>query len=295
MGTWTESPTYSFTTFGDSNSKSVSFSLITDTHEHVDWIRNYMKIIDWNKTDFLVNNGDVVDYAQNRQQLFSNAITPLVRPLAHSKPLLYVRGNHENRGQFARELFKYLPPIKEGMYYYSGDNGPLHFVVLDTGEDKDDTTSVYAGLNDFQEYRREEYDWFSRHIDTSESLKKAPFRVIFMHQPQWGFTGGENDKWTALANKANINIILAGHWHRFGWFKPGEFHGNKYYMLVLGQHQVENVTVSDKYMDIEVKNDDNKVIFSARLDTKGNLKESYMAEELKAEQDKMLQRMKRSK
>ena len=295
MGTWTESPTYSFTTFGNSNSKSVSFSLITDTHEHVDWIRNYMKIIDWNKTDFLVNNGDVVDYAQNRQQLFSNAITPLVRPLAHSKPLLYVRGNHENRGQFARELFKYLPPIKEGMYYYSGDNGPLHFVVLDTGEDKDDTTSVYAGLNDFQEYRREEYDWFSRHIDTSESLKKAPFRVIFMHQPQWGFTGGENDKWTALANKANINIILAGHWHRFGWFKPGEFHGNKYYMLVLGQHQVENVTVSDKYMDIEVKNDDNKVIFSARLDTKGNLKESYMAEELKAEQDKMLQRMKRSK
>jgi hypothetical protein len=39
MGTWTEGPTYSFSTFGDSGSKSVSFSLITDTHEHVDWIK----------------------------------------------------------------------------------------------------------------------------------------------------------------------------------------------------------------------------------------------------------------
>ena len=295
MGKWTESPTYSFTTFSNSNSKSVSFSLITDTHEHVDWIRNFMKIIDWDKTDFLVDDGDIVDYAQNRQQLFASAITPLTSALRHSKPLLYVRGNHENRGQFARKLFKYLPPKEEGKYYYAGDNGPLHFIVLDTGEDKDDTTGVYAGLNNFEAYRREEYAWLKEHIENSASLKSAPFKVILMHQPQWGFTGGENEKWTALANKANINIILAGHWHRFGWFKPGEFHGNKYYLLVLGQRQVENVTVSDKFMNIEVKNDEDKVIFSAKLDTKGALKESYMAPELKESQDKMLQRMNSAK
>lgn len=281
MGTWTEGSVYSFTTFDSSTSKNISFSVITDTHEHTDWIRNYMKLIDWNKTDFLVDAGDIVNYVQNQQQLFEHAITPLTKPLAHSKPLVYVRGNHENRGPFARSLFKYLPPIQEGRYYYAGDDGPLHFVVLDTGEDKPDTTSVYAGLNNFKAYRHEEYQWFEKHVATSESLKKAPFRIIFMHQPGWGFTGEENKKWTALANNANTDLILAGHWHRFAWFKPGEFHGNNYYLLVLGQHQVENVMVSDQFITIEVKNDNNKSVFSAKIDKEGNLHNYYMAPELR--------------
>lgn len=273
MGKWTKEPTYSFTTFDNSKTNSVTFSVVTDTHEHVNWIRNYMDIINWDKTDFLVDLGDIVNYVQNRRQLFSNALTPLTKPLAHSKPLVYARGNHENRGPFARRLFKYLPPLHEGRYYYAGNDGPLHFIVLDTGEDKPDTTNVYAGLNNFKEYRSIEYQWFKKHVKTSKPLKKAPFRIIFMHQPGWGFTGGENKKWTELANKANIDLILAGHWHRFGWFKPGEFHGNNYYLLVLDQHQVENVKVTDKLINIEIKNDDNKLVFSVKIDTQGSLRE----------------------
>jgi predicted phosphodiesterase len=291
MGEWTKGPTYSFTTFANRESKRVSFSLITDTHEHVNWIKKYMHIIDWAKTDFLVDDGDIVNYVQNTHQLFAKAITPITKPLNHSKPLLYAIGNHENRGPYARSLYKYLPPIHEGKYYYAGNDGPMHFIVLDTGEDKPDTTNVYAGLNDFKDYRSQEYQWFKKHVKTSKTLRKAPFRIIFMHQPGWGFTGGKNQKWTELANRANIDLVLAGHWHRFAWFKPGQFHGNDYYLLVLGQRQVENVKVTDKFINIEVKNMDNKLVFSARIDSKGNLRKHYIAPKLKKREKKMLQKM----
>ena len=68
---------------------------------------------------------------------------------------MYVRGNHETRGRFARSLHDYIA-TPNGKFYYSFDAGPVHFVVLDTGEDKEDSHPAYSGLTDFTGYREEQ-------------------------------------------------------------------------------------------------------------------------------------------
>lgn len=96
-------------------------------------------------------------------------------------------------GPFARNLFDYIP-IHEGRYYYARDHGPAHFIILDSGEDKPDSTNVYAGLNRLKEYREMEYEWFKNHLETNESVKNSPFRIVLMHDPRWGWVDDENDK-----------------------------------------------------------------------------------------------------
>ena len=103
--------------------------------------------------------------------------------MARSKPLVYARGNHEWRGPFARALFPYVP-IEEGRFYFARDHGPMHLVVLDTGEDKPDETNVYARLNRSEPYLERELRWFEDHAQTSVRFREAPFRVVLMHQPR---------------------------------------------------------------------------------------------------------------
>ena len=152
-----ESPVHSFTTF-DRGKASTSFSVITDTHEDVPRINALMKMIDWNTTDFLVFDGDAFNWVDNEEQLFEQWMDPIAKALGQSKPLIYVRGNHDARGAFARDLFAYVP-TEEGRYYYARDHGPVHLVALDTGEDKVDSTNVYSLLNDFAAYRDREFAW----------------------------------------------------------------------------------------------------------------------------------------
>ena len=78
------------------------------------------------------------------------------------------------RGSFARRLYDYLP-THSGQFYYAFDSGPVHFLVLDSGEDKDDDTNVYAGLNRTEQYREQEFAWLQNHIQTDQRIKEARY------------------------------------------------------------------------------------------------------------------------
>ena len=80
-----ESSAYSFTTL-DRARPSISFSVITDTHEDVQRIDALMGMIDWKNTDFLVHEGDGVNWVENQCQLFDRWLGPLSEGLAHTKP-----------------------------------------------------------------------------------------------------------------------------------------------------------------------------------------------------------------
>lgn len=268
---WIESPTYSFTTFNRKKSK-INFSSITDTHEHVDWINKLMDMVDWNHTDFFVHTGDAFNYLQNEDQLFKNWLTPTAKHLNQKTPLVYSRGNHELRGSFARSLFDYVP-IHDGNFYYATTNGPAHLLVMDSGEDKSDSTNVYAGLNRLKDYKEEEYKWFKNHVKTSKALKEAPFRIVLMHDPNWGWMDGKNNKWTALANEAKVDLIIAGHWHRFKRFNPGEKDGANFPVLIIGQKQIANVEVTENHIIIEVRDINDDVVDSFKINNKGKLQE----------------------
>ncbi len=261
-----ENPVHRFTTF-DPAKANVSFSVITDTHEDTARIGRLMKMIDWTTTDFLVHTGDAFDWLDDEDQLFRRWLTPVITALRSTTPLIYARGNHELRGPFARQLADYVP-TPEGRFYYARDAGPVHLLVIDTGEDKPDDTNVYAKLNRTIPYRAAELAWMREHLKTAPRVASAPFRVAVMHQPNWGWLEAGNADWVTAANDAGLDLLIAGHRHRFSYTPPGPNVPHKYHLLVVGQDQVARVDATTTELTVVVTGTDGKEVQRIRIPRK---------------------------
>jgi acid phosphatase type 7 len=253
------SPVLSFRTF-DARRRTATFYAMSDTHEDIARITALMKLADWKQADFLVHLGDAFHTLESEDQLFANWLDPLVQGIGATTPLIYARGNHDTRGPFARSLSSFVP-IEEGRFYYTRDVGPIHLVVVDTAEDKPDITNVYAGLNAFGPYREQELAWLEHHTRSSPRLAEAPFRIAVMHQPGWGFVHGGSERWTDWANRSNINLVIAGHTHRFAHIKAGE-RNNNYPIVIVGQDQLAKVEATISQLKISLVSKDGSLVHS---------------------------------
>jgi predicted phosphodiesterase len=262
-GLSTSSPIYGFTTL-DPRKPAVSFSVVTDTHEDLVRIRALNKLIDWKTTDFFVHAGDAFHFIDDEEHLFRNWLEPTSAALAQTTPLMYARGNHELRGAFARQLYDYIPNV-DGRFYFARDAGPVHLLVLDTGEDKPDDTNVYADLNRTTPYRAAELAWLREHFRTAPRVRTAPFRVIVMHQPQWGWLADGNAAWIDAANTAGVDLVIAGHNHKFSYTPPGPSVPHKYHLLVVGQDQVARVDATATELTVVVTATDGKVVHTLKI------------------------------
>jgi len=238
------------------------FAVVTDTHENVPRIHTLLGEIRKTPEDFVAHLGDTVNWAASEPQFKDVFLAPTAEDLGGTVSLLYVHGNHEYRGPFARELGPYLH-AQDGRYDYARDDGPLHLIAIDTGEDKPDDTNVYAGLNDLRDYRRAGLARFGQAL-AAPRTRGAPFTVVLGHQPDWGWTGGENAKWTQLANAAHVDLFIAGHEHRFMLIKPGE-RGNDFPILVVGQDQVAWVEATDATLKVTVTDSNGKLVHAFTL------------------------------
>ena len=79
----------------------------------------------------------------------------------------------------ATEFQRYFSP-KQPNIYYTFRQGPIFFVILDTGEDKPDNDIEYAGITDYDNYRTEQVNWL-REVLQSKEYKEAPFKIIVGH------------------------------------------------------------------------------------------------------------------
>jgi predicted phosphodiesterase len=255
-GNTVQGETLRFTTL-DAGRASARFAAIADTHEKVPRIHALLGGIRRTPEDFVVHLGDTVNWAASEQQLKDVFLAPTAEGLGGTVPLLYVHGNHEYRGPFARELGPYLH-AQDGRYDYARDDGPLHLIAVDTGEDKPDDTNVYAGLNDLRDYRREGLARFGAALADART-RSAPFTVVLGHQPDWGWTGGDNAKWMQLANQAHVDLFIAGHEHHFMHIKPGE-RGNDFPILVVGLDQVAWVEATGTALKVRVTDSTGKLV-----------------------------------
>jgi predicted phosphodiesterase len=250
-GLTTSSPAAAFTTFSPQQDK-VSFSVVTDTHEDTARIGRLLKLVDWTSTDALLHLGDAFHWIDSEEQLWGKWLRPTVAALGPGKPLLFARGNHELRGAFARQLASYIP-TPEGSFYYSRAMGPVHLLVIDTAEDKPDDTNVYAGLNRTVPYREGELAWLRGQVRSNQHLASAPFRVVAMHQGDWGWLPDKGAAWTALANQAGIDLVIAGHDHAFSYRAPDKTQA--YHQLILGQDQLARVDATARTLTVKVVTD----------------------------------------
>ena len=161
----------------DPADNSVSFAMVNDIHGKNDLLTNLVSKCDLKKTDFFLFNGDMVSVFNEENHIFDGFMDTATKLFASEIPMYYTRGNHETRGAFATEFQRYFSPKEENIYY-TFRQGPICFVVLDTGEDKPDSDIEYAGITVYDEYRTEQAEWLRRVLDSKEYKDRTPFPII---------------------------------------------------------------------------------------------------------------------
>ena len=146
---------------------------------------------------------------------------------------LYIRGNHETRGAYARQ-FKSLFDFPAGEFYFALTLGPVRFIMLDCGEDKADDHIEYSGLNDFTGYRQAQAAWLRQELK-SEAFMQAKYHVLVHHIPLYGFEKNRfsSDLWLPILKGAPIDLAISAHTHHHRFVKTGA-EGNPYPLVIGG-------------------------------------------------------------
>jgi predicted phosphodiesterase len=210
-----ESETHHFIT-PEENQEEVSCVIFNDIHENVPLYNSLHKLAAKEAYDFAIFNGDIMNHIDDESQLVDRALDPIAKSLGGTTPYVYTRGNHDIRGRYARRLNDYIASPGDANYY-SFTYGPVHFLVMDLGEDKPDDNKEYGGLVNFGPYREAQREWLEKEIKT-KACKKAAFRVLIAHIPLYGKRYTETtckNLWGDLLNEGNVDVQLAGHTHRY--------------------------------------------------------------------------------
>ena len=225
-GTAIPGTTYQFKTL-DPTATTTSFSIINDTHERQNTVTRLFSMIQAQPTDSMIWNGDIFNSITSEQKIVEQVLNPIGRGVAYAAnlPLIWARGNHETFGTCARLLDKYCD-VPNDRWYYTLRQGPVGFVVLDTGDCGAPDSS--RPLNDYTPYFSVQEEWLRNAIEEPE-FRDAPFRVALLHIPiVWeDYDGGGlvcfygKAKWHDLFVKAKIDLIISGHVHHPAWFAPG--------------------------------------------------------------------------
>ncbi len=237
----------------------ISFVMLNDIHDRPNSIPELLNLDKGNQRDFVFFNGDVFDYQTDEQQIIDHMIQPCVDFFAKKLPFLYVRGNHETRGKFARNFPDYFHHVTNTAFTL----GPVRFVVLDTGEDKEDKHPVYADLVDFDSYREQQAIWLSKEIESKE-FKKAAFRIVLMHiPPRYSGDGHGATHCTKLfeplMNRGKVDLVLSGHTHTYKIHPPTK-NLNNYPIIIGGGPQkgartLTKVLINPQHIKVSMLND----------------------------------------
>ena len=267
------SPVYSFKTTGN-NAKQASFIVFNDIHDRPESFEKLLKWRDSNEIDFMLLNGDIFSHMTGEDQIVRNLLNPISK-ISPEIPLVFTRGNHETRGNFARNLPDYFNCHEKG-YYYSFGAGPVHCIVLDSGEDKYDDDKEYFGLVNFDPYRRAQREWLKKEVQKKEFLD-AKFRVVFCHIPPY-YSGGRHgtlhcrEAWGDIFNQAGIDLLIAGHTHVYGIHQ--KVVGQHNYPIVTGggpkdgNRTIIEVNATNKSLNLTITADDGELKGKLKIDRK---------------------------
>ena len=197
----------------------LDYFALSDVHEAVDAATAAAQV----KFDFIVLLGDLVSMVETEKD------AQLANELAHKitkgqTPVIYARGNHEIKGEYAEDLYKYVGAKGEDYYYTVTLGEDVFIVVLDMGEDHEDDWWEYYGTAQFDVYRREQTEFLKEVLKDGE-YKDYRYRLALCHIPVVYVDGNFQEfreEWTQLLNKMDIDMCLAGHKHKLWPFIPGQ-------------------------------------------------------------------------
>lgn len=175
-----------------------------------------------NDLDLLVLNGDIPDHSGRIENF--NAIYQIASGVTRGEcPIVYARGNHDNRGIHAEEM-PFYTPTQNGKTYYSFRVGRLWGLILDCGEDKADDHPEYGGTVCFHAFREAQTEYIREIIRNAEReyaaegieyrwiIAHAPFTYRF--KPPFDIEEGIYREWSALIREnVHPTLMLYGHQH----------------------------------------------------------------------------------
>lgn len=254
------------------DSKSVSCLIFNDIHDRPYSFGDLFGLCQDVPFDFVALNGDMFDYQTDEQQLIDHLIDPCTALFAAEKPFLMIRGNHETRGKYARQFKDYFA-YTDGEYYFSFRRGPIHWIILDSGEDKPDTAGEYYGMVNFDPFREREAAWLERELQDSR-YSDCKYTVVLMHIPpfhsgDWHGTMHCRELFHPLFEKYQVDLVISGHTHRYGVHPPSEEH--RYPIIIGGGPKTGNRTViqlqaNQDRLQVKMVRDDGEMVGEYTLD-----------------------------
>jgi len=228
-----KSPVYSFEIINKKND-SVSLLVFNDIHDHPESFEKLLSYQSDIKKDFILFNGDIFNYLDGEDKIVDHLFNPFSN-ISPETPFIFSRGNHETRGNYARHLSEYFKNSGNG-FYYSFVAGPVYCIVLDSGEDKEDSSKEYFGLVSFDKYRLDEQKWLKKEVK-KKSFRHAKYKLVFSHIPLYYSGEGHGtmhcrEVFGDILNKAKISALISGHTHRYGIHPPVV--GQHNYPIVIG-------------------------------------------------------------
>ncbi len=194
---------------------------IADTHNTViapvDGARQFGKI------DLLVLNGDIINHSG--EIAYFDTIYKIAQQLtAGGIPIVFARGNHDLRGYFAEQISDHVPN-SQGRTYFTFRLGCIWGLVLDCGEDKDDSSNAYGHTVACHDFRLRQTEYIKSVIANAETeyeadgvrhkliISHAPFTYV-LHAP-FNIESDIYREWAALIKEhIKPELMLSGHLHQ---------------------------------------------------------------------------------
>jgi predicted MPP superfamily phosphohydrolase len=199
--------------------EDISFVAFSDIHERSSNYARLAKQIDWEQMDFIVQLGDLVNHVADAGQVERSILSLSTGGL--DLPRVFVRGNHETRGEAARSLDEWLVP-PGGNFYYTFQVGDAFIIVLDTGEDKPDDNVEYSGLVNFTAYQQEQAAWLEG-VLASPEYAQAKYHIVLLHRPLKSEVAEQFiPVYNQLVSRNDIDLSISGDSHVAGIFTPEE-------------------------------------------------------------------------
>ncbi|MBE6980491.1 MAG: hypothetical protein E7431_09010 [Ruminococcaceae bacterium] len=186
--------------------------------------------MDTENVDFIVLLGDLVSMVETEKDVqLANELA--FKITGGEIPVIYARGNHEIKGEYAEQLYKYVGS-KDQQYAYTvtlGDDD-VFAVVLDLGEDHEDDWWEYYETAKFDLYRQEQTEMLEDILEEGE-YENYRYRLMACHIPvvyvdKHGYFESFRNDWTALLNQMELDIGLSGHKHVLWPLIPGQVEPN---------------------------------------------------------------------
>ncbi len=233
----------SFTTWSN-EIKDFRVIVYNDIHSNMKMFDKLHALIDDKPYDLVIFNGDCFDDVEVENDIVGRLTTYTPKIRSDEIPSVFIRGNHETRGEYSQHLWDYLGRMG-GKSYSAFSLGDTRFVLLDCGEDKPDDHWVYYDMNDFTSHRLGQAEFLKNELK-SKAFKKAKKRILIHHIPIFGRIADSynpcGELWGPVLAKAPFNVSLNAHTHRHQVIEKGEA-GNNFPIIIGGGNREPHGTV----------------------------------------------------